>query len=116
VRGTGSDPALAAFSSGPSDLYLKLDGITGESAAVHHVGEIEVNSVQWGVSNLYAELDLEGVRLTSVSDAGARHGGLTENLQVHFLKVTLKYRTQSPTGTVGSETTGCWNLVTKAAC
>ncbi|MET0146886.1 MAG: type VI secretion system tube protein Hcp [Ilumatobacteraceae bacterium] len=30
--------------------FLKVDGVTGESAAVHHAGEIEVQSWSWGMS------------------------------------------------------------------
>lgn len=33
------------------DLYLKLDGITGESKDSKHPGEMELQSWSWGVSN-----------------------------------------------------------------
>jgi len=33
------------------DTFLKLDGVTGESTAADHIGEIEIFSFSWGASN-----------------------------------------------------------------
>lgn len=35
----------------PADMFLKLDGIPGESQGHKHKGEIEVLSYSWGISN-----------------------------------------------------------------
>lgn len=34
-----------------ADMFLKLDGVTGESTDTTHAGEIEIYSFSWGVSN-----------------------------------------------------------------
>jgi type VI secretion system secreted protein Hcp len=36
-----------------TDIFLKVDGIHGESADVNHLGEIEVVSWSWGVSEVF---------------------------------------------------------------
>jgi type VI secretion system secreted protein Hcp len=45
-------PAVAAQSAallGSSDIFLKIDGIDGESTDSKHAGEIEISSFSWGV-------------------------------------------------------------------
>jgi type VI secretion system Hcp family effector len=44
------EAALAAFGE-PSHLFMKVDGITGDSAFNGHVGEIDIDSLSWGLSN-----------------------------------------------------------------
>jgi type VI secretion system secreted protein Hcp len=34
-----------------ADMFLKLDGVTGESQDAHRGGEIEIQSFSWGASN-----------------------------------------------------------------
>jgi type VI secretion system secreted protein Hcp len=71
--------ALAAF-SGATSLFLKLDGIPGDSLSVKHAGEIEINSMQWGVKasseptfpdiTVTKSLDIASPKLLSAAAAG----------------------------------------------
>ncbi len=41
----------AAANDGPSDFFLKIDGIPGESRAKGHENQIEIHSFSWGATN-----------------------------------------------------------------
>ncbi len=55
------------------EFHLKLDGITGESGAAKHSGEIEVMSWSWGMANP-----------TSVAGSGLSAGKVT----IHDMSIT----------------------------
>jgi type VI secretion system secreted protein Hcp len=47
-KNTSAPPAAAAAAGGGLDIFLKIDGIPGESTDTKHRGEIEVDSFSWG--------------------------------------------------------------------
>ena len=51
VTAVANESAAAKTATGASDYYLKIAGIPGESTAVGHAGEIEIESFSWGASN-----------------------------------------------------------------
>ena len=52
VGATGdADQVSVQAADTPGDIYLKLQGVTGGSTAKGHVGEIDVESYAWGVTN-----------------------------------------------------------------
>jgi type VI secretion system secreted protein Hcp len=57
------------------DIFLKLDGIEGESEDSKHKNEIQVETFSWGVSNA-----------TSFSQGGGGGVGKSQHQDVHFTK------------------------------
>jgi type VI secretion system secreted protein Hcp len=64
------------------DMFLKLDGIDGESSDHKHKGEIEILSFSWGVSQ-------------TISSTGGG-GGATGKVQVSDFSIVKQMGTSSP--------------------
>ena len=62
-----------------SDIFIKLDGIEGESQDSKHKGEIQVQTVSWGISNQ-----------SSVGYGGGLGSGKAQFQDLHFTKVVDK--------------------------
>lgn len=63
------------------DMFLKLDGVDGESTDSKHKGEIEVMSFSWGVSN---------------SATAGRGGAATGKVSVNDFSIVKRLDTASP--------------------
>jgi len=63
-RPTTIEAALAAF-GGQTDLFLKLDTVTGDSTNAHHAKEIDVASLSWGLTN--STTSASGATLSAVT-------------------------------------------------
>ena len=87
-----------------NDMFLKLDGIKGESADSKHKGEIDVVSWSWGVAQ--------------TATAGAGGGGGAGKAQIHDISIVKKLDAASP-GLFTHSTTGTHikevNLVVRKA-
>jgi type VI secretion system secreted protein Hcp len=61
---TTLEAALAAF-GGQTDLFLKLDPVTGDSTNAHHPKEIDIATLSWGLTN--ATTSPSGATLSAVT-------------------------------------------------
>jgi type VI secretion system secreted protein Hcp len=74
----------AAPATGNADYFLKIDGIAGDSTDAQHVGEIELNSVDWS-NNGTPGLEQSGT--TAGSGGGA---GKVKLNDIHFTQNVSK--------------------------
>ncbi len=65
--GGGSTPAAASV-----DYFLKVDGLEGESVAVRHEGEIDVDAFSWGQSQVLGDTGGTGAGRIKMRELGIR--------------------------------------------
>jgi type VI protein secretion system component Hcp len=79
------------------DMFLKIDGVKGESKDQAHTQEIDVFSWSWGMSN-----------------SGSAHRGgedrLTESVSLNFAKVKVEYLPQEAKGGKGNMIPFSWDI------
>src|SRR6266566_4238767 len=108
------------------DMFIKIDGIKGESADDKHKEEIDVLSCcngkhlkdaklvvrKAGENPLeYIILTMEDVIVSSVSNGGS--GGedrLTENVTLNFARVKVDYAAQDAKGGAGAKPKMGWDI------
>jgi type VI secretion system secreted protein Hcp len=64
----------------------------------------------------FAQLNLFGVRVASISQTATRANGFDEKIALRAGIVQLVYTTQKADGSKGPSVTGCWNLTSHTAC
>lgn len=69
-----------------------------------------------GAPFTFAQLNLVGVRVASITQTATRASGFDEKIALRAAAIQLVYTTQKADGTKGPSVTGCWNLTTHTAC
>lgn len=91
--------------SGATDMFLKIEGIKGESSDAKHKDEIQIESFSWGVSNAGSQTSGGGgagkatfkeFTVTKKTDRSSPPLMLSCATGVHFPKVEIKLR-RTPT-------------------
>jgi type VI secretion system secreted protein Hcp len=108
VAAAGDQPAAAATRSASGAIFLKLDGIQGESADAQHLNEIDVKSFDVGVKNSggaaggggggAGRATFSAVRFTKLYDKSSP--ALMQHVATgqHIPKATFTFRRPGPHG------------------
>jgi type VI secretion system secreted protein Hcp len=88
----GSDTGTTSQPGGPNaDIFLKLDGVPGDSGDAKHKGEIDVEAVAYGVKRS-GKRHVATIRVEKVTDASSPRLLAASTSGHHFKSATITFR------------------------
>jgi type VI secretion system secreted protein Hcp len=88
----GTDTGTTSQPGGPNaDIFLKLDGVPGESSDAKHKGEIDVEAVAYGVRRS-GKRHVATIRVDKVTDASSPKLLAASTSGHHFKSATITFR------------------------